>query len=135
MNSANWVRGAMKNRRGMSLVEVMVVIAIILVLMSVVGVGALTVFADSKVDTTQLKMMEVSKLLTIKSVKKGAPSTSDGLKAAYGSDDIPKDGWGNDFVYMAPGPNGKPFELISYGSDGVEGGTGNAADIKLSEIQ
>ncbi len=65
--------------------------------------------------------------------KKKAPSTSDGLGAVFGGEDVPRDSWGNEFVYVSPGPNGTPYDIISYGSDGQEGGTGNAADIKWSE--
>ena len=128
-------RGALRDRRGMSLVEVMVVIAIILVLMSVVGFGALTIFQNRKVDTTMLTMGEVTKRIEIYSLKKGPPSTSDGLKAAFGGESPPKDSWGNEFVYVSPGPNGAKYDLISYGSDGQESGTGNAADIKWSDHQ
>lgn len=135
MNPTNLVklRKALRSRRGMSLVEVMVVIAIILVLMSVVGFGALTIFQNSKVDTTLLTMGEVTKRIEIYSLKKGPPSTSEGLKAAFGGEDPPKDSWGGEFVYVSPGPNGAKYDLISYGSDGVENGTGNAADIRWSE--
>jgi general secretion pathway protein G len=35
-----------------------------------------------------------------------------------------QDAWGNDYVYIAPGPEGEPFEILSYGADGVEGGEG-----------
>ena len=40
---------------------------------------------------------------------------------------IPKDPWGNDYVYTAPGQK-VPFEIMSLGSDGAEGGEGEAAD-------
>jgi len=41
---------------------------------------------------------------------------------------LPKDPWGNDYVYVCPGQHGD-FDIISYGSDGQPGGTGDAADI------
>jgi general secretion pathway protein G len=132
MNRPN-SRNLLRNRRGMSLVEVMVVIAIILVLMSVVGFGALSIFQSSKIDTTMLTMGEVNKRVEIYALKKGPPSTSEGLKSAFGGEDVPKDSWGNDFIYVSPGPNGAKYDLISYGSDAQEGGTGNAADIRWSE--
>ena len=49
-----------RGRRGMSLVEVMVVIAIILTLMSVIGYGVMSVFQNSRVDTTKLQMARVA---------------------------------------------------------------------------
>jgi len=82
-------------------------------------------------------MQEMKQAIDLYSIKKGPPSSSDGLKTVYSQlgQDVPKDAWGNDFIYVSPGPDGKPYDLISYGSDGTEGGTGNAADIKLSEPQ
>jgi general secretion pathway protein G len=53
----------------------------------------------------------------------------------FGDEPAPKDAWGNDFVYVSPGPDGKDYDLISYGRDGVQGGTGNNADISLADMQ
>lgn len=125
-----------RSRRGMSLVEVMVVIAIILTLMSIIGLGVMSVFQDSQVDTTKLQMTRVAERIQIYSLRnKGVPSSGDGLSAVYTSEDAPQDSWGHDFRYVAPGPNGMDFDLISLGADGQEGGTGNNADIKYSEIK
>lgn len=41
---------------------------------------------------------------------------------------VPKDPWGNAYVYISPGNNGA-FDLLSYGADGEPGGEGNFADI------
>ena len=41
---------------------------------------------------------------------------------------VPKDPWGNDYVYTSPGEHGD-FDLVSYGADGQPGGTGENADI------
>ena len=47
---------------------------------------------------------------------------------------VPKDPWGNDFVYLSPGLNGD-FDLSSYGADGEAGGEGDDADINNWEIE
>lgn len=135
MNRKNLLRARLASRRGMSLVEVMVVIAIIVTLMGIIGFGVMSVFNDSKVETTKLQMGEVAKRIELHTLKKGVPSTSDGLKAVYGDQEPPKDSWGNDFVFVSPGPDGRDYDVISYGSDGVEGGDGNAADLRLSEAR
>lgn len=127
------LRRSIRSRRGMSLVEVMVVIAIIVTLMSIVGFGALQVFENTRVDTTQLQMHEVNKRIELYTLKNKPPSTGEGLKAVYGTESVPKDSWGNDFVYVSPGPDGHKYDLISYGADGVEGGDGNDSDIRFSE--
>ncbi len=122
-------------RRGMSLVEVMVVIAIILTLMSVIGYGVMSVFQSSRVDTTKLQMTRVAERIQIYSLRhKGVPGSSDGLGAVYDGEEVPQDSWGNEFRYVSPGPNGRDFDLISLGADGREGGSGNNADLKFSEL-
>ncbi|HHO50697.1 MAG TPA: prepilin-type N-terminal cleavage/methylation domain-containing protein [Deltaproteobacteria bacterium] len=123
-------------RRGMSLVEVMVVIAIILTLMSILAIGVFSVFGESQIQTTILTMGKVSNRVELYALrKKKPPSTSEGLAAAFGNEQVPVDSWGNEFRYVQPGPNGKAYDIISLGSDGQEGGTGNAADIRWSEQQ
>jgi general secretion pathway protein G len=123
-----------RSRRGMSLVEVMVVIAIILTLMSVLALGVWQVFGESQGQTTRLTMGKVSQRIEIFMLRKKKPPTSaDGLAAVYGNEKIPQDAWGNDFVYVSPGPNGKQFDLISLGADGQQGGTGNDEDIHWAE--
>ena len=125
-----------QGRRGMSLVEVMVVIAIILTLMSILAIGVFQVYGDSQVQTTILAMGKVNERVEIYMLrKKKAPSTSEGLSSVFSGEPVPQDSWGRDFVYVSPGPNGRPYDLISYGSDGQEGGNGNAADIKWSEAR
>jgi general secretion pathway protein G len=43
---------------------------------------------------------------------------------------VPEDPWGAEFQYISPGSEG-PYDLYSYGSDGREGGEGDAADISV----
>jgi len=43
--------------------------------------------------------------------------------------EIPKDGWGQDFVYEMNPPSGKPFVIKSFGADGQEGGEDYDADL------
>ena len=43
---------------------------------------------------------------------------------------IPRDPWDNSFQYQIPGPDGKKYDLYSYGADGKLGGEGEAADIR-----
>ncbi|MCF6147824.1 MAG: type II secretion system major pseudopilin GspG [Candidatus Kuenenia sp.] len=41
---------------------------------------------------------------------------------------VPKDPWGNEYVYVYPGENGD-YDIMSYGADGTEGGEGEDADV------
>ena len=58
------------------------------------------------------------------------PNTDEGLKAisSYLKKEIPKDPWGNGYIYSSPGEHGD-YDLISYGADKVEGGEENNRDI------
>lgn len=47
---------------------------------------------------------------------------------------LPKDPWGDDYVYHCPGPEGAPYEIVSFGADGKPGGTGWDADISSTNL-
>lgn len=127
---------ATRGRRGMTLMEVMIVIAIILMLMGVLAFGLGSMFAEAQADTARLQISRIAERVKIYQVKKRkVPTTGEGLKAVFPNEDLPTDPWGNSYVYVAPGPNGRAFDIISYGADGKEGGTGSDADIKLSEME
>ncbi|MFQ5451128.1 MAG: type II secretion system major pseudopilin GspG [Nitrospinaceae bacterium] len=58
------------------------------------------------------------------------PTTDEGLEAIrpYLKKGVPKDPWGNPYVYQSPGLHGD-YDLISYGADNAEGGEENNKDI------
>lgn len=123
-------------RRGMSLVEIMVVIAIIGILTTVIAVNVNQRLDDANVETTRLQIKKIQEALDFYALKHGGhgyPSTSEGLAGAkkyFVGSEIPKDSWGNDFQYFSPGTHGDhPYEVISLGSDGKEGGEDAKADI------
>jgi general secretion pathway protein G len=45
---------------------------------------------------------------------------------------VPNDPWGHSYVYRSPGQRA-PYEIVSLGSDGQEGGSGTSADISLEK--
>lgn len=47
---------------------------------------------------------------------------------------VPKDPWGNEFIYLSPGQHGD-FDIISHGADGKPGGEGKDADINSWELE
>jgi len=130
------VRRMLGSRAGMSLVEVMVVIAIILTLMSLLAFGVMNQFAKAQVQTSKLAMSKVADDIILYQLShKKVPSTSGGLNKVYDGEEMPTDSWGNEFIYSAPGPDGRDFELVSLGADGAQGGSGTDADIKFSEVR
>lgn len=127
---------ARRAQAGMSLVEIMVVIAIIGILTTVIAVNVSQRLQDANVETTKLQMKRVEESLQLYSLKHGQqyPSTSEGLAAAkkyFPNEEVPKDSWGNDFQYFSPGTHGgdHPYEVISLGADKKEGGEDYNADI------
>jgi type II secretion system protein G len=45
---------------------------------------------------------------------------------------VPTDPWNHGYLYRSPGDH-SPYDIMSYGSDGQEGGSGTAADISLEK--
>ncbi|TVQ92903.1 MAG: prepilin-type N-terminal cleavage/methylation domain-containing protein [Deltaproteobacteria bacterium] len=128
-------RAERRGRRGMNLIEIMIVIAIIVVLISVLSVAAFQAYEGFKVTQTRLKINQLGQIIMQESMLVGTKPPSN-LKEIEGvKEDMLVDGWGRPFEYVVPGPNNLPFEIVSYGRDGTQGGTGRDADIKYSEIR
>jgi general secretion pathway protein G len=120
-----------RNRaRGMTLIEIMVVIAILGMIAAAVAVGVMQQFGNAQRKTVAMDFKTLESQLDLYIVQKGAlPSQSDGLKLLVLtgiSRETPKDPWGNPYHYAV---NGEEVTLTSYGSDGEPGGTDSAADI------
>ncbi len=120
-----------RSRRGMTLIEIMIVIAIILMLMGALTYGLASMFGEAQGDTASLMIARINDKVKIYQVKK--KKLPDSLDEAFRGEPAPKDPWGNEFVYRKGGGKGG-YDIISYGSDAKEGGTGSAADIKLSDM-
>jgi general secretion pathway protein G len=121
-----------EQRRGMTLVEVMVVIAIVLTLMSALALGVWTVFSDAQAETTKVTMNRAAQKVEIYYLRK--KKIPNDLGEVFAGEPEPVDGWGNKFVLRAGGNGNRKFDLISYGADGAEGGSGNDEDIRLSDL-
>lgn len=117
------------SRKGMSLVEIMVVIAIIGVLMTVVAVNVVGFLDDANVDATVVQIKNMEKGILSYYAKKGRyPAALEDAKKYFTDNQVPTDAWGNPFQYRMPGTQGD-YDIISYGKDGKEGGTEANADI------
>jgi general secretion pathway protein G len=126
---------AASSRRGMSLVEIMVVIAIIGIVGTVIATGVLGALGEANQSAAciQMKNIEQAMIMYAAKHKNKFPSTSEGLAAAtvYLADkEVPTDPWGNAYQYFSPGTHGAhDIEIISLGKDGREGGTDEAKDL------
>lgn len=128
-------RGAVRDamQRGMTLVEIMVVVVIISLVTGVVGVAVLNRLADAQKKLAGTQLRQISDALELYKLSfRNYPSTSEGIQALVTPKNnekpflptVPRDPWNNDFVYVYPGQhNVGGFDLFSYGPDGVQGGT------------
>lgn len=139
-----------QNEKGMTLIEIMVVVAIIGSIAALVTVNVLDYLDESKVDTTKIGMKNVEGALEQFKRKHGFyPTTEQGLQALVEKPTtgkvpdnypkggylkvLPKDAWGNELIYTSPG-QGHDYEILSLGRDGQEGGEDYDTDIKNYEI-
>ena len=113
-------------QRGFSLLELMLVLAIIGVLTAVAAVSLSGQGTKAKIKVTQTSMAQIRNALRGYQLDNNVyPPSLQALtvgKTAYLSNDFRlADGWGQDFLYAAPGSNGREFDLFSKGPDGVFG--------------
>lgn len=135
----------------MTLIEIMVVVAIIGSIAALVTVNVLDYLDESKVDTTKIDIKNVEGALEQFKRKHGFyPTTEQGLQALVEKPTtgrvpdnypkggylkkLPKDAWGNEFIYTSPG-QGHDYDIISLGRDGQEGGEDYDTDLKNHEIE
>jgi len=129
-----------ERRLGMTLVEIMISLSIIGIVMSVLVVNVVGFLDQANQDATKITMRNLDQALTTYSAKhkNKYPSTSEGIAAAkqfLTNEEVPTDAWGNQFLYFSPGTHGShPYEIVSLGKDGAEGGDGMSADIKSWEM-
>ena len=132
-----------RRARGFSFLEIIVVVAILAILATLIIPRFTGRVEETRITQAQVQIKELQKTLEMYRLDNGKyPTTEQGLislvqkpsgeprplKWKQYIDAVPKDPWGNDYVYLSPGPKGS-VEIISLGPDGKE----SEDDIKLSE--
>jgi general secretion pathway protein G len=143
-NKPLWRR--LRGSPGFTLIEMLVVLVIIGLIMGLVGPRVLNYLTDARIKAARLQIESFSASLDLYYLDTGRyPASAEGLTALVRrpgnvntwngpyikGDTVPVDPWGNAYVYRSPGERSN-FDIISLGSDGRDGGTGNAADIRVS---
>jgi general secretion pathway protein G len=133
----------------------MVVIVIIGMLAAIIVPRYMDSLAQGRITTTKNQIRNLEGALKYFYLDNGFyPSTEQGLDALINqptagriptnykprgyleAEELPKDAWGNEFIYRSPAANERfDYEIISFGADGIEGGEDENADIVSWSIQ
>ena len=136
-----------RRRGGFTLIELLVVIVVLGMLASLVAPNIFRHVGTAKEATARAQIEMLGAALDAYRLDTGRyPATQQGLEALwtepaadprpynwrgpYVRKAVPPDPWGNPYVYRSPGQaSAAGYDLLSYGADGREGGTGEDADV------
>lgn len=136
----------MNNQKGMTLIEIMIVLVIVGGMAAILGSQIFSRFKTAKVRQAKLQMSEVTKALDVFYADCNSyPDSSQGLNALvtapancknwgpepYVKPSLLKDPWGSDFIYENEGSS---YTIRSLGGDKKEGGSGADADISSADL-
>ena len=141
------------NDRGFTLIELMVVIVILGILAGLIVPRIMGRPEEARRTKAQIQMESIETALQLYKLDNGVyPTTEQGLQSLVEAPTVgqlpkawreggylakgrvPKDPWGNDYVYLSPGVHDEDgFDIMSYGSDGEPGGEGKDKDINSWE--
>ena len=126
------------------MIELLVVLVILGLLLGLVGPRVLDYLGTAKSDTAALQIKQLSATLDLMRIDIGRyPTEEEGLQALITqpkgvkewsgpylkSAGVPNDPWDRPYIYRFPGLHGQPFDLLSLGADGREGGDGENQDV------
>ncbi len=142
-----------KSKHGFTLIELMVVIVILGILVSFIAPKIMGRPDEAKQVKARVQIESLETAIKLYKLDSGIyPTTEQGLQALVEQPQtgtlpkkwrkggylekgkVPKDPWGNEFIYLSPGAHGD-YDIIAYGADGVPGGEEFDKDISSWEIE
>ncbi|HYI65036.1 MAG TPA: type II secretion system major pseudopilin GspG [Allosphingosinicella sp.] len=125
--------GERSGEEGFTLVELMVVIVIIGLLATIVIINVMPAADRAAATKARADIATLEQGIDLYRLdNQRYPTSEEGLQALVAGDYIrrlPNDPWNNPYRYAAPGREGRPFTISTWGADGREGGSGEDADI------
>jgi general secretion pathway protein G len=137
-------RSSQQRERGFSLLELLAVLVILGILAGVFAPKFLGQAESAKRKAAKLEIDQIGQSLDLYKLEIGKyPTSQEGLAALVTAPSgttnwngpylkkttVPKDPWGNEYKYVSPGDQNRPYDIVSFGSDGKEGGDGDGKDI------
>ena len=138
---------------GFTLLEIIVVVFILSLLAAIVAPKIMGRTDDAKIADAKVQIRNLETALKLFKMDSGFyPDTQQGLDALIAKPTtgripnkyrdegyleqkkIPLDPWGNQYLYVSPGVHGD-YDIVCYGADGKEGGSGKDADITSWDMQ
>lgn len=114
------------SQRGLTLAEIIVVIALLSVVAAILFGSLGGILNESKADAASLSIKQLEQSLETYKIrpKNGNkyPKSLEDASKFMKNQKVPMDPWGQPFVYSTSSSCGKPYEIISIGADGQRGG-------------
>ena len=135
-------------KTGFTLIELMIVIVILGLLATTIMPRILNRPEQARRTKAAVEIRNLASALALFKTDTGRfPTTAESLSAlvadpgirGYGKNGylerVPTDPWGNRYIYLSPGVHSQDYDLVSYGKDGEQGGTGDDADIESWNLE
>jgi len=138
----------MKRQCGFTLIEIMIVMVIVGLMATIIVPKIMDRPEQARRIKAAADIRSIESAIALFKTDTGVyPTTSQGLESLVSDpgvdgyhrsgylDSVPKDPWGNDYVYVCPGTGDRDYDLESYGKDGEDGGSDGAADVEAWQLE
>lgn len=132
-------RSRPRRQGGFTMLEIVIVFILLAGIMAFVGPKIFQQMGKAKSSEAKIRIQQLAGEIEMYKLEVGRypdnlqalvqqPAGVDKWNGPYSKADELKDAWGNDYRYTVPGQN-KPFDLVSLGADGKDGGEGENRDV------